>query len=97
MELSGNKCNRYANNFFHVSRFNAAFQERVEGFRLEHKNNGKTFDGWYGNFIQMSFELGEPTSATYAFNISFYKNGRLEEEQKTVTFSRSGDEWSTNC
>ena len=95
MELYGtHKCNPHANNFFCDSGFNSAFQRCVEGFRLEHNNNGK-FEGWCGTFTQMSFELGKPTSATYAFKLAFYKDGQLEEERKTVTFSLSGEEWST--
>ena len=96
MKLYGSHhCNPRANTFFCNPSFNSTFQECVEGFRLEHKNTGRKFEGYCGTFTQMSFELGKPTSATYTFDISFYKDGRLEEEQKKVTFSLSGEEWST--
>jgi hypothetical protein len=90
--------NLYTNNFFYISEFNSAFQKCVLNFARGHNNSGRKFDGYCGNFIQMSFELGKPTSATYAFKIAFYKNDLLEEEQKIVTFRISGlpgAEWTT--
>jgi len=68
-----------ANKFFHNLGFKHAFQKCVLIFVHRHNNNSRKFKGWCGNFIQMSFELGKPTSVTYAFDIAFYKNGQLEE------------------